>query len=53
MDRMPQCDNCMDDIDADEDTHVQIVKPMEFKGETRKVTQFYCSVECLLERIER
>ena len=49
---MPQCDNCMDDIDDDEDTHVSIVKPMEFKGETQKVTQFYCTVECLLERIE-
>lgn len=49
---MPQCDTCMDHINEDEDTHVAIVKPMEFKGETQKVTQFYCSIECLLERIE-
>ena len=48
---MPQCDNCMDDIDDDADTHVQIVKPMEFKGETQKVTQYYCTVECLLAKV--
>lgn len=48
---MPQCDNCMDDIDADGETHVRIVKPMEFKGETREITQYYCSVGCLLEKV--
>lgn len=48
---MPQCDNCMDHIDEDEDAHVEVVKPMEFKGETRKVTQYYCTVECLLETV--
>lgn len=47
---MPQCDNCMSDIDEDADTHVEVVKPMEFKGEVQKVTQYYCTVECLVQK---
>lgn len=49
---MAQCDNCLEDVDEDADTHVKIVKPMEFKGETQKVTQFYCTVGCLLEKVQ-
>lgn len=49
---MPQCDNCMDEIDDEEDAHVQLVKPMEYKGRTQQVTQYYCSVECLLEKVD-
>jgi hypothetical protein len=49
---MAQCDNCMDDIETAEETHVRIVKPMEFKGEQRDITQFYCGVECLLDKLE-
>lgn len=49
---MPQCDNCMDHIDGDEETHIQIVKPMELKGNVEKVTQYYCSVQCLLEKTD-
>ena len=45
------CDNCMAEIDENVDTHVEIVKPMEFKGEIQKITQFYCTVGCLLEKI--
>lgn len=49
---MPQCDNCLTDIDDTADAHVQVVKPMEFKGETQQVTNYYCSVGCLLEKVE-
>lgn len=48
---MPQCDNCVDDIDDETETHVEIVKPMEFKGEVQKVKQYYCSVQCLVEKV--
>lgn len=48
---MPQCDNCMDDIDVDTDARVEVVKPMEFKGEVQEVTQYYCTIECLIEKI--
>jgi len=47
---MPQCDNCMDDIDHEADAHIQQVEPIEFKGGTQTVTNYYCSVECLLEK---
>ena len=33
------------------DAHVEVVNPMEFKGETQTVTQYYCSVECLIEKV--
>jgi hypothetical protein len=49
---MAQCDHCMDEIETGEQTHVRIVKPMEFKGETEEVTQYYCTVECLLEKLQ-
>lgn len=45
-----QCDNCVDDIDGASETHIQLVSPMEFKGETTKVRRYFCSVECLLEK---
>lgn len=48
---MPQCDKCMADIDEETDAHVEVVKPMDFKGDTRKVTQYYCTVECLLGKV--
>lgn len=48
---MVKCDNCMNDIDADADAHVEVVKPMELKGEVQKVTQFYCTVGCLVEKV--
>lgn len=49
---MVQCDNCMDDIDDDTDAHVEVVKPMEFKGQTREVTQYYCTLECLVDKVQ-
>lgn len=48
---MVQCDTCMADIDEDVDAHVEVVKPMELKGEIQKVTQFYCTVGCLLKKV--
>jgi len=50
---MPQCDTCMAGVDVDEDTHLTVVKPMELKGRTEKVTAYYCSADCLLERVDR
>lgn len=41
----------MADIDEERDAHVEVVKPMELKGEIQKVTQFYCTVGCLLEKV--
>lgn len=49
---MPQCDNCMNAIDEESDTHLTVVKPLEFKGEIQKITQYYCSVSCLLETVK-
>lgn len=49
---MAQCDHCMEMIDEGADTHVKIVKPMEFKGQTQQITQFYCSVGCLVEKMQ-
>jgi hypothetical protein len=48
---MPQCANCLEEVDAAADAHVQVVNPMEFKGETQQVTQYYCSVDCLLAKV--
>lgn len=48
---MPQCDTCMDGIDDEQETHLQLVRPMEFKGDVQKVSQYYCSVECLLKKV--
>ncbi|WP_435348460.1 hypothetical protein [Haloarchaeobius sp. HRN-SO-5] len=47
---MPQCNVCMDDVDEKEDTHIVVVKPMEYKGSTRKIRHYYCSIGCLLEQ---
>lgn len=49
---MPQCNVCMDDIDEEEDTHLEVVKPMEWKGDTREIRHYYCSVSCLLEQVQ-
>jgi hypothetical protein len=49
---MPQCNVCMDDINEDEDTHLEVVKPMEWKGDTREIRHYYCSVSCLLEQVQ-
>lgn len=48
---MATCDNCMSEIDVETETHLRIVKPMELKGERREVTQYYCSFECLQEKV--
>ena len=45
-----QCDNCVGDIDGESETHIQVVSPMEFKGETTKVKRYYCSLRCLVEK---
>lgn len=50
---MAQCDNCMDRIDEGSDTHVKIVKPMEFKGQEQAINRFYCSVGCLIEKLQK
>lgn len=49
---MPQCNACMADIDADDETHLVVVKPMEWKGDTRKVRHYYCSVGCLIDQVQ-
>lgn len=46
---MPQCNVCMEEIDESDDAHIQVVKPMEFKGESQEITHYYCSVGCLVE----
>jgi len=38
--------------DDEADAHIEIVQPMEFKGDTQKVRQYYCDVECLLEKVD-
>ncbi|WP_161973204.1 hypothetical protein [Halostella litorea] len=47
---MAQCNNCTEEIAADEEAHVRVVKPMEFKGSTEQIEHYYCSVNCLVER---
>jgi hypothetical protein len=49
---MPQCDNCLEDIDDEAEAHIEVVQPMEFKGDTQKVRQYYCDVGCLLEKVD-
>ena len=49
---MPQCNVCMADIDGKEDTHIEVVKPMEYKGETEQIRHYYCSVACLMEHAQ-
>ncbi len=49
-DRMPQCNNCTEEIATEDDTHVVVVKPMEFKGSQEQIEHYYCSVKCLVER---
>lgn len=50
--QMTRCDNCLNDIETGEQTHLQIVKPTEYKGERQDITQYFCSVECLVETVE-
>ncbi len=47
---MPQCNVCMDDIDEEEDTHIEVVKPMEFKGAKQEIRHYYCTISCLLDQ---
>jgi len=49
---MPQCNVCMAEINEEEDTHLEVVKPMEWKGDTREIRHYYCSVSCLLEQVQ-
>ncbi len=39
----------MTEIDDTTDTHVAVVKPVDYKGSTRKIRHYYCTIECLLE----
>ena len=47
---MTQCNNCTEAIDEDDDTHVVVVKPMDYKGENQRIEHYYCTVNCLVER---
>jgi hypothetical protein len=49
---MPQCNVCMADIDEETDTHIEVVKPMEFKGNTEEIRHYYCSVKCLVDHAQ-
>lgn len=49
---MPQCNVCLTDIDEDEDTHIEVVKPMEYKGETQEIRHYYCTIGCLIEHAQ-
>lgn len=45
----PECNVCLTEIDPGTDTHIEVVKPMEFKGETQEIRHYYCSVACLVD----
>lgn len=48
---MHQCNACMEEIDETEDTRIEVVKPMEWKGDVQEVRHYYCSARCLLEQV--
>ncbi|WP_435334359.1 hypothetical protein [Haloarchaeobius sp. TZWWS8] len=47
---MPNCNRCTDEIDEATDTHIEVVKPMEYKGSTQQIRHYYCTIACLLEQ---
>ncbi|WP_440988314.1 hypothetical protein [Haloarchaeobius baliensis] len=49
---MAQCNVCMEEIDEEAETHIEVVKPMEYKGSTQQIRHYYCSISCLLEQVQ-
>lgn len=46
---MLECNVCEDAIDEESETHVTVVKPVEYKGAQQEIRHYYCSVACLVE----
>lgn len=46
---MLECNVCEDGIEEDHETHITVVKPVEYKGSTQKIRHYYCSVSCLVD----
>lgn len=40
----------MEEIDEETDTHIEVVKPVEYKGSTQEIRHYYCKLSCLLEQ---
>lgn len=41
---MPQCNVCMESIDEKGETHIRVVKPVEYKGSTEEIRHYYCQL---------
>ncbi|WP_435360013.1 hypothetical protein [Haloarchaeobius sp. DFWS5] len=42
----------MGGIDEEADTHIEVVKPMEYKGATQEIRHYYCTISCLLDQAQ-
>lgn len=46
---MLECNVCAETIEEEEETHIAVVKPVEYKGSKQKIRHYYCSVSCLVD----